>query len=279
MQLNNLKQLRIRKQFVKEVNKYLQGLESPHISKRKGLCVVSGPNSVEFALRKALEFVKEIFVGDYTTSITLDPKRITEVDDLSSAYGGIALTLDTSYFDFSKPPTGQYIVVLDNIRDPGNLGTIIRTCDAAGIKSLILSGDCVSPINPKVIRASAGSIFNINITKVTGLEQVKHFDWASDQQLDHRNDQQLGNANTSNLEKRYNLVGLDLYGKPGAEPTNLFDTHLEPGSALVFGNEAWGLTDQDKELINQFVKIPMYGEAESLNLAVSVGIAVYTAVS
>lgn len=140
------------------------------------------------------------------------------------------------------------VVVLDRLQDPGNLGTLIRTADAVGAAAIILIEPCVDPFDPKTVRGSMGSLFNVPImsTKdVTGL-----FGWLHSRGLQ--------------------LIGADPHlGKTwGAE--------LWRGSvALVLGNEARGLSDDVAAQISTWAKLPIVGKAESLNVAVAGGVLMY----
>lgn len=156
------------------------------------------------------------------------------------------------------------------VRDPGNAGTVIRTADAAGCRALVLVDDCVDPLNPKVLRSTAGSAFHIPILAM-GTEAF--LDWA------HR----LG----------YGIMAADVHGTPERRPTSLPD-YLDrsgargdptgpddqtehPGRDMValFGNEARGLPADLLEQVDSIVSIPIYGRAESLNLATSAAVLLY----
>jgi TrmH family RNA methyltransferase len=132
------------------------------------------------------------------------------------------------------------ILALDDIRDPGNLGTIIRLCDWFGLNQLICSPSSADAYNPKVVQASMGSLGRINVV-YTDLNDFL-------------------NQNTD-----YNLLLADMNGLPIREVN--FDK-----SIIVIGNEANGLSDYIKDLKHQKITIPRKGKAESLNAAISAGI-------
>lgn len=141
----------------------------------------------------------------------------------------------------------KLVLILDRIQDPGNMGTIIRTADAAGVDGIIALKGCVDIYNPKVIRSTMGSIFDMNIIHCNQeecLEELK--------------------------SKGFNIVSSYLN-------TDNYYHKTDYGNkvALVIGNEANGVND---ELINEsdiLVKIPIYGNAESLNAAISSAILMY----
>lgn len=137
------------------------------------------------------------------------------------------------------------IVILNEIRDPGNMGTILRTLDALGIKQVILTGDIVDPYMPKVVRSSMGAIFRINIIyrKLNKLIEILK-------------------------EKNYEISATDMDGE------NIY-TINKGKYAIIFNNESYGLEDNLKSKIIKKIMIPMPGQAESLNVAMSVGIIMY----
>jgi TrmH family RNA methyltransferase len=142
--------------------------------------------------------------------------------------------------------TGQeLIVVLDRLQDPGNVGTLIRTADAAGAAAVVLIEPCVDVFDPKTVRASMGSLFNLPV--ITTADVPRLFDWLRGVNL--------------------RPVGADL-------AQGRWD--LEPGGvALILGNEARGLSDDIRAYIDTWIRLPMVGKAESLNVAVAGGILMY----
>jgi len=135
------------------------------------------------------------------------------------------------------------IVALDSIRDPGNLGTIIRICDWFGIKQLILLNDCVDIFNPKVIQASMGSFTRISIAAMEFSEIKGHF-------------------------PLHIIYGAMLNGK------NLHALVPEKQSIIIIGNESSGVSPEAEKVINEKIMIPRFGEAESLNAAIACSIIV-----
>jgi TrmH family RNA methyltransferase len=146
----------------------------------------------------------------------------------------------------------RLVVILANVRDPGNAGTVLRTADAAGAGGVVFSDASVDPYNSKCVRASAGSIFHLDVVQggpvaevVAGLRaaglRVLAADGSSGQSLDQ-------------LEPRRVL----------GEPT-----------AWLFGNEAWGLPADLLALADETAAVPIYGQAESLNLAAAAAVCLY----
>ena len=143
--------------------------------------------------------------------------------------------------------TTDYILALDGIQDPGNLGTIIRTADSANLKQIIVSKNTVDAYSPKVIRSTMGAIYRVNIIEVENLE-----------------------VTLKDLQKdgfKVVVTSLDTNN-------SIYDISYNK-SIVVIGNEANGVSKEVQELANERVKIPMLGKTESLNAAVATGIMIY----
>jgi RNA methyltransferase, TrmH family len=139
-------------------------------------------------------------------------------------------------------------LALEAIRDPGNLGTIIRTCDAVGAQGIALVGHCVDPYSREAVRASMGSIFNVGLVRLP----VERF---------------LAWAKTS---WRGDVVGTHLSARTDFRAT----TYRGP-TLLVMGSEGPGLSPELAAACGKLVKIPMAGQLDSLNLAVATGLLLY----
>jgi TrmH family RNA methyltransferase len=150
------------------------------------------------------------------------------------------------------------VAVLATVRDPGNAGTVIRAADAAGADLVVLAGESVDVHNPKVVRSTAGSLFHLPV--VTGLP------------LD---------AALTELRD----TGCQVLAADGTGPLDLDELLDDAGSgtapdlagptAWVFGNEAWGLPEADRDLADAVVRVPIRGRAESLNLATAATVCLY----
>lgn len=139
-------------------------------------------------------------------------------------------------------------LLIDAVQDPGNLGTMIRTADAAGIDAVILGEGCADVYNPKVVRATQGSLFHLPVVK-DDLAQ-----WIA----------------------RFKEQGIPVYG---TALENAVDYRTVPPSssfALLVGNEGSGVRREWLEMTTETIYIPIYGQAESLNVAVAAGILLYS---
>ncbi|WP_026302896.1 RNA methyltransferase [Microbacterium sp. 77mftsu3.1] len=160
----------------------------------------------------------------------------------------VARQVPTSVRDiFADDP--KLIVICEEVRDPGNLGTIIRAADAVGADAVILTGRTVDPFNPKVVRATTGSLFHLPVA--VGIELADA----------------AGRARSAGLR----IVAADV---GGADFVDHRATLAEP-TAWVFGNEARGLDDEALSLVDLSLRLPIYGRAESLNLATAASVCLY----
>jgi TrmH family RNA methyltransferase len=140
------------------------------------------------------------------------------------------------------------VVVLVDVADPGNAGTVIRVADAAGADAVILAGESVDPHNGKCVRSAAGSLFHVPITRV----------------------RDVAAALTACSD-----AGLRTLAAHGYAAEQLDTVDLSVPSAWVFGNEARGLSPEVLGAADLAVRIPIYGQAESLNLATAAAVCVY----
>jgi len=146
----------------------------------------------------------------------------------------------------------RLVAVLASVRDPGNAGTVLRTADAAGAQGVIFTSASVDPYNSKCVRSSAGSLFHLPVVVgVTPGDAAAALRGAGLQLL----------AADGSADRVLDLGGAD----PGlAQPT-----------AWLFGNEAWGLPADVRALADAAVAVPIYGQAESLNLAAAAAVCLY----
>jgi TrmH family RNA methyltransferase len=150
----------------------------------------------------------------------------------------------------SKQP--RLIAVAADIRDPGNAGTILRTADAAGAGAVVFAGEAVDPYNGKCVRASAGSLFNVDVVRDRHPQTV------------------IDNLRDSGLQ----VLAATGYGDSDLDQL-LDDGSLGRPTAWLFGSEAHGLNEELLASADKRVRIPIYGGAESLNLAAAAAVCLY----
>ncbi len=146
----------------------------------------------------------------------------------------------------------RLVAVCVDVRDPGNAGTVIRCADAAGAGAVVLAGDSVDSWNPKAVRASAGSVFHLDV---------------------------VADRDTSAVLDALRTAGLRLLAADGSGPTDLDELAdaggLAAPTAWIFGNEAHGLPAPVRERADDVVRVPIRGLAESLNLATAAAVCLY----
>lgn len=142
---------------------------------------------------------------------------------------------------------GDIIVALDDVQDPGNLGTILRTADSIGLTQILVSKGTADAYNPKVVRSTMGAIFRVKIIECEDLKQT-----------------------LKEIKKhKFKVVVSSLQTE-----NSLYDMNYHK-KVIVIGNEANGVEQEIQELADEKIKIPMLGKTESLNASVATGIILY----
>jgi len=182
------------------------------------------------------------------SALEVQEKSIRKMAETETPQGVVAV-VEKKRFDLDQflQQTPEFIIAIENLKDPGNLGTIIRTADALGGDGIFLSSDSVELYNPKVVRGTMGSLFHLPIFYPV---QLKEF--------------------LSGLKPKFQILASVPSG--GANCSEL--DYSEP-VCLLLGGEAFGLSDQILDLADEKVSIPQLGSAESLNVSVAAGILMY----
>ncbi|WP_026037692.1 TrmH family RNA methyltransferase [Salinibacterium sp. PAMC 21357] len=243
-------------------------LEKKSARAETGLFLLEGPQSVA----EALNYRPELLVELYATPTALErhtelaraaeeagieiefvtEQVIETMADTVTPQGVIAVCrqFPTSVKDMlSGGP--KLIAILEEVRDPGNAGTIIRAADAAGADGVILTGRSVDLYNPKVVRATTGSLFHLPVAVGVELEDV------------------LERVKGADLR----VIAADVKG--GDLLAARTEGVLDHPTAWLFGNEARGLTDEHYALADWVISVPIYGHAESMNLATAASVCLY----
>lgn len=229
-----------------------------------GVFIIEGPQAVRELLTFAPQSVVDVFYtaafaekhGGIVQLAERSPATVDEVTDkvldamadTVSPQGVIAVATLLSH-SRSELDEVRLVAICDEIRDPGNAGTVIRAADAAGADAVILTGDSVDLHNPKLVRSSTGSIFHLPIIEHDDLADV--LEW-------------LKNRGVTIL-----AAAADGESIPSVKTT------LAAPTAWLFGNEAHGLSDDARALADKVVSVPIYGKAESLNLATAASVCLY----
>lgn len=169
-------------------------------------------------------------------------------DELSSQNNSQGIILVLKYLEKNIDYKTEEIVILDNIQDPGNLGTLIRLIDAVGIKNIILTIGSCDIYNEKVVRSTMGSLFNVNI-EYFSLKKLSEF----------------------LLKEKFNILVTALE----KDSISYDKMSLKEKNAIIFGNEGHGVSNDLINIANEKLIIPIYGKAESLNVGIAAGVFLY----
>ncbi len=191
-----------------------------------------------------LEILKSKNIKVYKTTNKLFENFI-DTENTQGIIGVVKFNTNTLESNFKKE--NKFVLVLDRIQDPGNMGTIIRTADACGVDLIIALKGCVDIYNPKVIRSTMGSIFDMNIVYENQDEAINFL----------KNNGFSIVSSYLDTDNYYNNISYN------------------NKTALVIGNEANGINNDIILNSDTLVKIPIYGKAESLNAAISSAILMY----
>ncbi|CAB4877413.1 unannotated protein [freshwater metagenome] len=228
----------------------------------EGVCVLEGPDLIDAALVAGVEFEGVFVANDATTKFqslvdrledagvrvfALEPGVIEKIADATTPQpilGSVRMPMATLS---EISPVGT-VIVLHAVRDPGNVGTVIRSADASGATVVILTGHSVDPFNPKTLRATAGSIFHLPVVVCESLEEA--MTWF------HRD-------------------GAPSYATVVRGGENLDEIALPANHLFLLGTEAEGLSESEVALATHGVTIPMSGKAESLNVSIAAALTLF----
>ncbi len=230
-----------------------------------GRFLVEGPQAV----REALDVTVELFVtadaaqrhAGLVAAAERRGARISPVtDDALAALAetvqpqglvAVCTSVDVPLAEvLSRAP--RLVALLAEIRDPGNAGTILRTADAAGAGAVVFAGDAVDPYNGKAVRASAGSLFHVDVARA---------------------------ADPLRAVTQLKEAGLTVYAADAHGPADLDHVPLSQPTAWLFGSEAHGLPPALADAADARVRVPIHGRAESLNLAAAAAVCLYASAS
>ena len=264
---------------IKEIQKLT---EKSKARREAGLFVIEGPRMF---IETPLEWIEEIYVtqrfldnadsglsatsagsvdnshSDHSTSIrasemitwmnheVVTEEQMKKLTDTVTPQGILCVVRQPSYTmeDIINHPGHRLIMILEDIQDPGNLGTIFRTAEGAGASGIIMTKGCADLFNPKVVRSTMGSIYRVPFFVTDDIEQ------------------------TINLVKnaQIEVFAAHLKGE------HFYDEIEYKDAAFLIGNEGRGLKDSTASLADTYIKIPMSGELESLNASMAAGILMY----
>lgn len=242
-----------------QVKELLQLQKKSKVRNERNIFLVEGIKMFLEAPRNRIEkvFISETLFNRKKQELNLDGLKVeilsdkvfSHVSDTKTPQGILCIMRQkkTKLEEiFAQKP--EHLMILDNLQDPGNLGTIVRTAEGAGVSGIILSKDCVDIYNPKTIRSTMGSIYRMPFLYVEDLE------------------------NTIEEVKKQDIkvYAAHLQGK-----NNYDEENYKTGCAFLIGNEGNGLRDEIAKKADIWVKIKMHGEVESLNAAIASSILMF----
>ena len=227
---------------------------------RSGLYLIEGENLLDEAIRNHVRIETVLVREDCQKALPpeaadkaflLDAKLFDKLAQTVTSQGILAVVAkaEVRKEDFIGLP-GSNFIVLDRLQDPGNIGTILRTADAAGYRLAILMKGTADVYAPKVVRAATGSLFRMPVVSMASTEELVEFTRAAGKKL---------TATCLDAQRCY------------------YDEDLTHDIALVIGNEGSGVAPALIESSELRIKIPMQGNIESLNAAVAAGVLMYEA--
>ncbi|HVP36723.1 MAG TPA: RNA methyltransferase [Terriglobales bacterium] len=250
----------------KEKLKQIAKLKSEKERKNQGRFLIEGIRLCQEALSSDWEVEIVLFSNEFVESsegeklvenfsrrgtevFRVKKKEIEKLADTETPQGIVAVVRKKKFAlskDFLEGTS--LLLCLDNIRDPGNLGTMIRTADAAGVNGVLLSNGCVELYNPKVIRSTMGSILHLPLIENLDLKEI--------------------------LPEMKNS-GFRVFVSEVHEGKDYTRIDYPEKTCLIIGSEAFGVGKQVLNLADEKVRIPIFGKAESLNASVATGILLY----
>ena len=245
-----------------EIIKHIKKLADKKYRDQNNCYIVEGIKLVEEAIQEDAEIEKIVICEECTNTSEISKSLMYEIAKYNCIYvtekifktisqvmnpQGIMAIIKKS----KERPTIKYdediIVALDDIQDPGNLGTILRTVDSIGLKQLIVSKGTADVYNPKVVRSSMGAIFRVEVIEVENLKE------------------------TIEAMKRNNF---ELVVTSLQTESSIYDVEYKK-KIIVIGNEANGVSKEIQDMADKKIKIPMLGKTESLNASVATAIILY----
>lgn len=246
----------------RKIKRLIQILKKPKVRRKEGVFAVEGIKMfLETPPQRILEiYVSEKFAANPKDCMLLDGYDYEVVKDEVFRHvsdtitpQGILVLVKQEEFSFSGIPlkeSGNVFLILEDIQDPGNLGTIVRTAEGAGVSGIIMTKNTVDIYNPKVIRSTMGAIYRVPFLYTDNPKAV------------------IGSLkDLGTVVMAAHLDGTEFY----------YQQDLTGNTAFIIGNESKGISSEMASYADILVKIPMQGKVESLNAAVSASILMYEA--
>ena len=242
--------------------KHIKKLKDKKYRDESNEYIIEGVKLIEEAVKEKAKIKKIIICEDTTRTYEIPTHVMYEIAKYECIYvtdkifasitqvtnpQGIMAIVEKGDLNAQIDYTQDIIVVLDDIQDPGNLGTILRTVDSVGLNQIIVSKETADAFNPKVVRSTMGAIFRVKIIEVENLVQaIKEI-----------------------RKHHFKLMVTSLQTE-----NSIYDIQFNK-KIIVIGNEANGVSKEIQDMTDEKIKIPMLGKTESLNASVATGIVLY----
>jgi TrmH family RNA methyltransferase len=242
-----------------KIIKHIKKLVRSNYREKTGQFFCEGVRIAQEAIKIGKELVKSLIVSrsffdinsekirklsEKFITYVIDDKIFSDMSTVKTPQGIIVLcTKKNEELDlFGR----EFVLILDGISNPGNMGTIIRTAEAAGVDAILTINNCVDIYNPKTVRSSMGSIFRMKIFETANVDTLENLGFR---------------IITTSLHDSKPIQDVDFSGK----------------IAIVVGSEATGISDKIAEISDEKIRIPMHGNVESLNAAQAAAVVMYFA--
>ncbi len=245
-----------------EIVKNIKKLKDKKFREQEHKYIVEGIKLIEEAILENVQIDTIVVCEDCVKNQEIDSKLLYEIaryncicvservfstiTDLKNPHGILSIInkeIDNNKIDYTE----DLLVILDQVQDPGNLGTILRTVDSIGLKQIIVAKGSGDIFNPKVVRSTMGAIYRVKVIEIDNMQKT-----------------------LAEIKKhKFKVVSTSL-----KTDKSIYDIKYEK-SAIVIGNEANGVSKDVIDLSDELVKIPMIGKTESLNASVATGIVLY----
>lgn len=244
-----------------ELVKHIKKLKDKKYRDEYDEFIIEGIKMVEEAIKEKINIKQVVICEDCANTCQFpselmyeiakfDMIRVTQkvfesITDVSNPQGILAVVQKnkSSEIDFKE----DFFLILDDIQDPGNIGTIIRTADSINMKQIIVSNKTADPFNPKVVRSTMGAIFRVNVISEEDLEK------------------------TIKILRKHKIK---IFATDLKTNKSIYDIDYRK-SAVIIGNESKGVSEKLLNIADERIKIPMTGKTESLNASVATGIILY----
>ena len=245
-----------------EIVKNIRKLKEKKYRDLENAYIVEGIKLVKEAIAEKAKIKQIVMCENFADNSDLDKDTLYEIAKHNLIYvtekvfnlitdvktpQGIIAVIEKNNANTQIDYSQDIIIALDDLQDPGNLGTILRTVDSANLNQIILSKNSADPYNPKVVRSTMGGIFRVNIIETENLQET------------------LKNLQ----EKKFKIMVTSLDTN-----NSIYDVDYTK-KVIVIGNEANGVSKAIQDMADEKVKIPMLGKTESLNASIATGIMIY----